>query len=349
MINIRYHIISLVAVFLALAIGLVLGSSFIDTAVVERLRANVDTLGSQKDNLEDDNGRLSRQLDAVEQFEDEAGPQLLDGRLTEVPVFVVAVRGVDEAAVEQARVDIASAGADVAGTLWLTDRLVLDDESERQDLARLLGVDETEADDAAGLRDVLVLRVGNIIADAIRARDPLAPDPDPQTEPPEADGSLPPLEDPPALEPEVLADLRVAGFVDYEPLPGQSGDDGMRLPIAGGRLVVVSGPGAVVPDDQLMVPLLRRLAASGPAAVVAAQSVATDAPAGEEPSRVGFVGAVRDDEELRAALSTIDHLELPFGRFALVLALEQTGDGVVGHYGIGEGSDQVAPVTPEGG
>lgn len=333
MINFRYHIISLVAVFLALGLGVALGSAVIDTAVVRRLEQNINTLAAQKDELQRENGVFQEQVEAVERLGDEAGAELLGGHLDDVPVFTLAVRGVEEDPVERTAEAMTDAGSDFGGTLWLTERLALDDESERQDLARLLALEPALAHDPVALRDALLLRLGNALADALRAQDPLDPgNPDEfATE-----------------EPGVLTDLRTAGFVEFEPPAGEAGDDGIQLPVAGARMVAVSGPGAVVPDDDLLLPLLSRLAIAGPAPVVAAQAIDDDPPDGEEPSRTGFVGSVRDDDELRATVSTVDDLELFIGRVAAVLGLEQASDGLVGHYGIGSGADQVVPVRPEG-
>ena len=53
MINLRYHIVSIVAVFLALGIGLALGSTFVDSILVNELKAQVDEFEiEQQDALE---------------------------------------------------------------------------------------------------------------------------------------------------------------------------------------------------------------------------------------------------------------------------------------------------------
>ena len=65
MINLRYHIVSIVAVFLALGIGVALGSSFVDGFVVETLRRNVDSLEADRDNLRSDVDLLQNELDAT--------------------------------------------------------------------------------------------------------------------------------------------------------------------------------------------------------------------------------------------------------------------------------------------
>jgi hypothetical protein len=336
LINIRYHIISLVAVFLALGVGVALGSAFIDTAVVGQLEQNVDTLSAQKNDLQADNARMQAQLDAVERLGNESGAQLLSGHLDGVPVFTVGVRGIEEGPVDLTAAALVDAGASFGGTLWLTERLTLDDDSDRQDLARVLGLDGSAADDADALRDALVLRLGNALGDAMRPEDPLAGE--------ELGAPVPPLA---PHEPALITELRTAGFVDFDAPADQSSGSGMLLPTAGARMVFTSGQGAVVPDDDIMVPLLRQLTVSGPAPAVAAQSLDPDPTDGDQPSRTSFVGAVRDDEALRASLSSVDDTELFIGRVATVLALEQAADGVIGHYGLGEGADQIAPTRPE--
>ena len=53
MINLRYHIVSIVAVFLALGIGLALGSTFVDSILVNELKDQVDEFEiEQQDALE---------------------------------------------------------------------------------------------------------------------------------------------------------------------------------------------------------------------------------------------------------------------------------------------------------
>ena len=60
MINLRYHIVSLTAVFLAIGIGLTLGSTFLD-------RATVDNLNGQLESLEGRLGARDEQIDELQQ------------------------------------------------------------------------------------------------------------------------------------------------------------------------------------------------------------------------------------------------------------------------------------------
>ena len=44
MINFRFHIVSLIAVFLALALGIVMGATVVNRAIVDRLNRHSDGL-----------------------------------------------------------------------------------------------------------------------------------------------------------------------------------------------------------------------------------------------------------------------------------------------------------------
>src|SRR5207253_6305213 len=88
----------------------------------------------------------------------------------------------------------------------------------------------------------------------------------------------------------LLTQLRQAGFVDYDSPSGHNVDVS-AIPATGTRLVVLSGPGADVPDAQLAVPLCSALARNQDAHVVAAEGIDGDADA-----RAQFVGLVRRDK-----------------------------------------------------
>lgn len=58
MINFRYHVVSLVAVFLALAVGIVMGSTVIDRAIVDGLRNRIDTANKNTEEKRAENDQL---------------------------------------------------------------------------------------------------------------------------------------------------------------------------------------------------------------------------------------------------------------------------------------------------
>src|SRR5215217_980372 len=101
MLTFRYHLVTLVAVFLALAVGVVVGSTFVGPAVVESLRNQVDDVSATLDERKAANDRLSDQNEQLQEVIDEAAPYAVEGRLDGTSVLVVADRGVSEDVVVQ--------------------------------------------------------------------------------------------------------------------------------------------------------------------------------------------------------------------------------------------------------
>jgi hypothetical protein len=173
MLNFRFHVVSLVAVFLALAIGIIMGSTVIDRALVDTLEEQQQSLRGTLDDLNEENASLRQELgdlrEGVDRLASEGGERLLAGTLAAVPVLVVAVRGVDSAVLDDFEDLLGTAGALDQGTLWLTDRFVADDEGELADLAEALGVPEGTAT-ADALRAETVRRVAAAIRAAVDTR-----------------------------------------------------------------------------------------------------------------------------------------------------------------------------------
>ena len=148
-------------------------------------------------------------------------------------------------------------------------------------------------------------------------------------------------------EPELLARLREAEFVDYDVPDG--GGDVVRLPASGLRIVVVSGPDASVPLGDALMPVLTDLTSDDqPAPVVAVEPsrVPEDQVDGDDPPAERLVDVIRDDGDLSQYVSTVDDLDRVSGRVATVLALvdAQPGAPRIGHYGTEDGTELLPPV-----
>ncbi len=151
MINIRYHIVSITAVFLALGIGVALGSTFLDRATVGRLDDNIRNAEAEIDATKAENDRLSAALASAQERDlglIAASETLLAGQLTGRPVLLVAAPGVDQATVDTLRLVIGNADADLRGTLALRDGLTFPGEEVDADLAEALGMDGTSTEEA---------------------------------------------------------------------------------------------------------------------------------------------------------------------------------------------------------
>lgn len=356
MLNFRFHIVSLVAVFLALAIGIIMGSTVIDRALVDTLEDQQQSLRADLDDLSEENttlrGELGELREAGDRLASEGGERLLSGTLADVPVLVVAVRGIDTAVLDDLTALLDTSGVAEQGTLWLTDRLALRDDEAVADLAEVLGLDE-----AAGPDELRAAAVEEVAA-AIRAA-VTEPDADPAGLEPTT--TLPAAEAGPTEAAEgaespvgVLLALRENGFVEYDAPDGEA-DDVADLAAPGSRVVLVSGATAAVPDAELAVPLAEALVASDDGGAPAVALLAGEAQppptgggddGGQEDADAGLVELLRDDD-VADRLSTVDNLDAFAGRVATVVALQDLGAGRRGHYGVGPGAQRLVPAPAE--
>src|SRR5918994_1916355 len=139
MINFRFHIVSLIAVFLALAVGIVFGATVVNNVIVDRLNDRIDTVvdnanrrKAESDELRSEVGRLQGYIDGTKDF-------AVAGRLEGVPLVTIATRGVDSDAVKQT-VELAQrAGARAPGIIWLEEKMTLSEDGALRELGELLG------------------------------------------------------------------------------------------------------------------------------------------------------------------------------------------------------------------
>jgi hypothetical protein len=316
-INLRYHIVSLVAVFLALALGIVMGSTVIDKAIVDELRDRVESVDNRATNTDRINSELRTQLETMQGFAVEARDQLVLGRLRGVPVLVVAMQGVDRKPVEEVRDALATAQAVPAGTLLFTNKLRLDNDGDVRALATAVGASPTAGTDA--IRRQALTRLAAVL-----------------------DGA--------ANDAALLPSLAAAGFVGYEPPSPATTTSTLGLasfPVANLRLVLVSGAGAEIGDDRAALPFAQALVsqtpASGQSGAPVARFVAAESGRDTPGGRAVFVGALRTDSTIGSRVSTVDNLESPIGQAAAVLALADVDEGRSGHYGRGPNSQRLLP------
>ncbi|MRR13156.1 hypothetical protein EG835_12025, partial [bacterium] len=150
MYNLRYHIASLVAVFLALAVGLLLGSVVAERGMItEQTASLVDDLERRFDEISATNDQLSVSLERDRAFAEASVQPLVAGNLEGARVVVLVGTG---------RVDgmnavtdvIAQAGGTATTVSLLTPGLGLD-KSEPEGLAgyfQLRGIEMAEAGEA---------------------------------------------------------------------------------------------------------------------------------------------------------------------------------------------------------
>jgi copper transport outer membrane protein MctB len=317
LINFRFHLVSLVAVFLALALGIVMGSTVIDRAIVDQLRDQIETVRHNADARFKENQALKGQLDALQGYADETVPFLVGRRLEGVPMAVVGVRGINGDRVRDAVQLLRQAGAELPGMIWIEPTLV--DPAAEPRLAQVLGEAVRRGPD---LQRAALEALGRRLA----------------TGPPLGSSALAPG----TPSGDVVVGLGDAGFLSLDPLGGPALEVN-SWPEAGSRLLVIDGNEGKLEPEVASVPLVRALAAAG-AAVVMAEVFR---PADSLAPRGVAVGPVRRDRSLSDKVATVDDLEEARGRAVLALAVEGLGRGRTGHYGEGPAASRQLPDPAE--
>ena len=318
MISFRFHLVSLTAVFLALALGIALGATVVDRSIVEALDRQVTNVKRDAQAADAAAADARGRVGELEGFTDQATTLLVAGRLTGIPVLIVGVRGISEGPVSELRKAVEASGATFEGTVWLKAKLRLDSPT---DVKTLAGIIDTSQDNADLVRSLAVQR----LADAWSRRSSRNP----------------------------LVDLQAEGFVDFDAAPGSAAPSLASVPLAATRFVVVSDPDADVPNEVLAHPLAAALAddlsRSGDGVIRLVVAEPTRIELGK-PVRATFLGPLRRNGDVNQLLSTVDDLDEPRGRAAAVLALVAGNQGRVGHFGLGPGADRqlpdVASLTP---
>jgi hypothetical protein len=303
-ISLRYHVITIVAVFLALAVGLLAGSAFVEPGLVDQLREQTDRLRGDVRDLDDQLSASREESAGLEAFAGAALPYLTENRLLGADVILVAQEGVEDAVLGETQRALADAGATVLAVLSARDQLATKDPETQARLAELIGATGAPPEELPGLAAAaLAERLATGSGGATSDEDLLARL--------LSDGFLAPVGS--GLSEATLAEI---------------GSDGQVVVVLGGS------PDAEpeVPPETFAAPLVRELSGRG-VRVAAGESSTTP---------VSFVDLVRDGGA--DGMVTVDDLDLSIGAAALVMGLDRlllTGEG--GAYGLGDGAQPLPP------
>jgi Copper transport outer membrane protein, MctB len=317
-ISLRYHIVSLVAVFLALALGIVVGSTVLQEGTVSVLRATSERVRQESERNSRENVALRQEVSRLQGFGATVLPELVQDRLKGRSVVLVDTDKVDSSLRDAVRKVLEDAGARVDGQItFADDRLALGAEADRTALARLLAVEDGGTPEA--LRDELVRKLAARLATSTAL---------PQEEARRASDMLTGLQDA-----DFLADLKLSQplAAGTDPFPHQ------------GSMFVLLGPAATattaVAPDAFLVPLADQVSqqASGPVAGGEAAAV---------PKDTSWILALRDNPTVSGRVSGIDSVDTVYGQLALVEALQ--GKVPAGQYGIKDGATGLLPERTEG-
>jgi len=299
-IDFRYHIVSIVAIFLALATGVALGAGPLKGTVDKSYIQQAERDRRDKDELRIQITSMQQADDFQVAFTEAISPALLANRLSNRGVVLLQSPDASAVNVDGVRASLTEAGAQVSYTVKLTDKL-LDPANKTlvDSLATQLsaGVNDLNAAQDAGTFDLF----GAILARALVTK--------------EAAGA--PLDD---TGRNILSGLDTAKLVSV---------DG-ELARRNSLVVLVTGEAngtdqTTAANDSIVIAIAKALDEGSDGVVIAGP------PASAEEG--GVVYAVRNDDSASSELSTVDVVDEPSGRIATVFALVQQAQGKAGQYG----------------
>ncbi|MGQ0630495.1 MAG: copper transporter [Sporichthyaceae bacterium] len=301
MIDFRYHLVSLVAVFMALATGILVGSSLLNQSLIDSQRSTISSQNTEKDTLRRAVDSARDQISYRDEFLSTLDEELIGAQLVGQRVVLVSTPGASGGDTNALEDTLRAAGAQITGRVGINDDFFAADEDPREFAVR------GEVRDAIVRRRPLAGVVAGAdvaIADAHLAAALLSRSPIPGM----VGGAK-----------VMLDDLERGGFIEV-------GDVDTAADLA----VVLVGP---PPDEALsetdrtrrgLVGLAAALDAAGTGAVVVGPLSAAVG---------GALDGIRDGAQTADTVSTVDTVDSVFGRVATALALVEQVNGGAGHYG----------------
>lgn len=313
MVDFRYHLVSIIAVFLALALGIVVGTTALNGALLDNLKGSIGALTTEKRNLEGTIGGLRQQGASDEALTERIAPAAVQGQLAGHKVVVISAPGASGTVTGALTPLLQAAGATVVGTVQLRPDLL--------DPARQ-GVVSTVVDRVAPsgpeLQDTTAeQRAASELAAALLERVP---------------GSG--LTD--AVSSQVLTGFSAVDLVDI----------GKDLSARADLAVLVTGDPVSSPDPQVPAARARSLLAYAEAFDRTGAGAVVTGPLSSAADPGGVVRALRDDGALSQRVSSVDGADHAQGRIAVVYALREQADGGTGRYGTGPGNQGPLPSLP---
>ena len=318
MIDFRYHIVSLISVFLALAVGIVLGAGPLRDSIADELTGQVDQLRAEKEDLraELDAAQISAQDRST--FITETAPRLLAGTLTDRSVAIVELPGADEDVTEAIAARLDQADATVVGTITLSDSWVdTGQASFRSGIAQNLVPSMNPAPAADAPSDLILAQA---LGQALTLRNP------DQTDTSSAEAT------------QMLELLRTSELITED----------SRIEGPAYSTVILGPPAPEEPPTEEETAQLDELNAAF-ATVATGMSSTGEASVlvGSDDGPGSLLTAVRADEDIAEGLTTVDGVGTITGQVTVPLALAAAVAGAGGHFGVAEDVDAVLPAEEE--
>lgn len=326
MIDFRYHVVSIIAVFLALTVGLVLGATIVNQDAVHNLQGSINSATNQINTLKQNNRTLTSDNAQLQSYIDGTKNNLVNGTLEQYSVAVVRIDGSDDGANNSTLALVKQGAATIASDITVNKTFV--DGSSTDQLAGIVATYTPTAQPVAGTGTTAAM---NLLAEALTAQLNVNASTPPNSEPNTTPSTMTP-----EWAVKTLQAFALNGVITVN-----------RMPLA----TVVTRPNAAFiaaptgPNDPAAntayVALAQALHADGTGPVIAGPSDA----AGPD----GLITAVLKGAAAKT-VSTIDDMDQTTGQVAVVFVLYQESanpSAAAGHYGTVGTTDGLLPKLPQ--
>ncbi|WP_219468349.1 copper transporter [Nonomuraea rhizosphaerae] len=313
MIDFRYHLVSIVAIFLALAVGIVMGTTLLQSPAIEVARRTSNEMIKANADYRAQIDSLRGREDGNDAYISGLTPQLVAGELTGQHVVLIEAPGSSTSYREAGQQVLEQAGAMVTGRVLLTDKFVdVKQQGVIDGLATQLKPEGLPYPVEAGPYE----KAATLLAATLVTRD----EGQASTANPTTDGVLTGFEEGGFLsieeDPSKRATLAVM-FAPEKPYEGENAE------AQAGALVSLAGG----------------LDAGSKGVVMTGGATTAAAPG-------GVISALRDNSEVAKQVSSVDTPDMPAGLVVIVEALREQLAGRAGQYGIGPGATLFHPPSP---
>jgi Copper transport outer membrane protein, MctB len=347
LIDFRYHLVSIVAVFLALAIGIVLGSTALQAGTISVLRATSNQVRSQFDAAAAARDAYQAQDNAAQSFLQDSEPLLLgNGHLLDKDKIVLITEpGAPSSVISGVKTAAADAGATITGQVALQPSF---NNLSTASVSTLTSTNETVADSAgtilpapsdqqaASEQQAADLIAGVILRDTAQ---PATSDTG-AVQPSQSASGQPTTSASPgstASPGALLGDYVKAGFITLTGALGSRAN--VAVLITPGTVPATSGSD---PTNEVLVAIAQAFAGASQATIVAGAT----SPSGQQGSAMAVVRA----SSAASQVSTVDDADTIEGQVTVMQAVAvQLAGGKPSSYGI-SGASSMSPnpaPTPE--
>ncbi|MFE3455514.1 copper transporter [Nonomuraea sp. NPDC059194] len=308
MIDFRYHLVSIVAIFLALAVGIVMGTTLLSSPAIESALETAQLLRKSNNDYREQLAALQAREQGNDSFVGAEMAAIVRGQLAGEKVLLVAAPGSSGTLREQTEQVLAEAGATISGQITLTEKFVEPNQANFIDQLTS-GLTSLTLPGTDPYKNAAALLAATLVT---------ADDAQAGTENSATVG--------------VLDGFEKAGLLTVDGTPAKRA-----------TLALVFAPEGLLTDEsaQEQNGALVSLAAGLDAG--AQGSALTGTITSTQPG--GLIAALRGTSDAAAKVSSVDTLDMPAGRAVVVFALREQLSGRSGQYGIGADAAEFQPAA----